>query len=268
MGLLYRHFLRSFFISDMLAPGGDPRLLAITAAAFFATPGLVLCMYMSIFGSRLNTDPALAFFMALTMLLAGLLALVEWDELLPSRLDYLILRPLPVRMGAIVAAKLLAMAALLTAFIAVVNLFSSTLLPTFNTPDRASAGFLLRRIGAQAGAAAAGSAWAFLLVLSARGLMLGLGRERGGRGLRLGLTVALLAGLVLAPDLTEPSIYRQLAAARPLWSAPLFWFMGLAKGWTVPSPAWAAAAAPAWKASGHTALKALAWAAAAAAASY
>lgn len=225
---LFQFFFRSFFISDVLAEGSDPRTLGITAAAFFAAPGIAICLYMTIFGSRLNTDPAVAFFLAVSMTLAPLLALVLWDELLPTRLDYLILRPLPLAWPRIAAAKLLAWIVLLGLFLLVVNLFSCIMLPVVNSPDQVAGSALLRRIVAQGLGVGSGAAWAFLWVLALRGALTFAGESRRlTLGLRLVLTAALLAAIVVSPELIEPSIYRHLAAHPPPWVLPLFWFLGI-----------------------------------------
>ncbi|HWG36098.1 MAG TPA: hypothetical protein VN690_00105 [Terriglobales bacterium] len=225
---LFQFFFRSFFISDVLAPGGDPRTLGITAAAFFAAPGIAICLYMTIFGSRLNTNPEAAFFLALSMTLAPLLALVFWDELLPTRLDYLVLRPLPLSWPGIAAAKLLAWIVLLGLFLLVVNAFSCVMLPLVNSSDQVAGAAVLRRIAAQALGVGGGAVWAFLWVLALRGTLAFFGEARRvAMALRLALTAALLAAIVVSPELTEPSIYRHLAAHPPPWALPLFWFLGV-----------------------------------------
>jgi hypothetical protein len=242
---LYRHFLRSFFLSDVLAEGSDPRAVGIAIAAIFAAPGAVICFQLAlVYTAGVNVDPLRGYFVALSLLLAGLLALVQWEALLPTRLDYAILGPIPLPPGMIAGAKLLALAALLGGFIAILNVYSSILFPLFTTPDAAGFATVLRRIAAQLIAAAAAAAWAFLAVVGLRALLPSAGVI--ARGARLGLTVALLAAVVLCLDLTSPAVYFHLAAARPWWAWPVFWFVGLDK-------TLAGIATPADRAAGYTA---------------
>ncbi len=260
MRRLYRHFLRSFFVSDTLAEGGDPRALAIAVAAIFAAPGAVICFQLAlVYTAGVDVDPIRAYFIALSLLLAGLLALVQWEALLPARLDYAILGPLPLRPGVIAGAKLLALAALLGSFVAILNVYSSVLFPLFTAPDAAGFATVLRRIAAQLIAAAAAAAWAFLAVVGLRALLPATGAVT--RGARLGLTVALLAAVVLCLDLTSPAVYLHLAAAKPWWARPMLWFVGLDK-------ALAGIATPADRAAGQAGVWTLAATAAMALAAY
>lgn len=254
---LYHHFLRSFFVSDLVARGGDPRSLGIMAAAFFGAPGIAICMYLNLFSAfGVDTSPELAFFIALSLILTGLLAVVEWEDLFPGRTDILVLRPLPLPPGAIVAAKLGALATLLAGFYAIVNFYSNLMLPFLSVPGGAGMGTTLRWMGAQAAATAAAALWVFLAVVGLKGLVLALGAERGrwrpGPLLRFGLMVGLLAALILTPRLVSPTDYEQLVRSGGVWSYPLLWFVGLDK-------LLAGGAAPVWMARGRDALRALGW---------
>jgi hypothetical protein len=244
---LCRHFLGSFFVSDTLSEGADPRSMAVAIAAIFAAPGAVICFQLAlVYTAGVDVDPIRGYFVALSLLLAGLLALVQWEALLPTRLDYAILGPMPLPPGRIAGAKLLALAALLGGFIAILNVYSSILFPLFTTPDAAGFATLVRRIAAQLVAAAAAAAWAFLAVIGLRALLPAAGAI--ARGARLGLTVALLAAVVLCLDLTSPAVYLHLAAVKPWWARPVRWFVGLDKALAgIAAPAdRAAAEAGAW----------------------
>ncbi|HUX67222.1 MAG TPA: hypothetical protein VMV31_07020 [Terriglobales bacterium] len=262
---LYRYFLRSFFHSDLVARGGDPRSLAVAAAAFFGAPGVILCLYLALLGGQGDATPELAFFVALSMILTGLLAVLAWEDLFPSRTDVLVLRPLPVSARRIVGAKLAALASLVAGFAVIVNAYPTLLLPWMSAPGAASDSLVARMMAAQAVATAAGGAWAFLVVLALKGLVLALGREaerlRLAALLRFGLLAALLAALLLSPNLLAPREFFRLAARGPAWCRPLFWFIGLDRRLLGNAP-------PAWAGYGRGALPALAGAALAAVALY
>jgi hypothetical protein len=68
-------------------------------------------------------------FISGTMLIIGLVTVVSWDAIFPDRRDAMVLGPLPVRPGTILAAKLAASCALLGIAVAALNFGMGTVLP-------------------------------------------------------------------------------------------------------------------------------------------
>lgn len=68
-------------------------------------------------------------FIAGTMLIAGLIAVVSWDSVFPDRRDAMVLGPLPVKPQTILAAKLAASGALLAVGVVSLNFSTGTVLP-------------------------------------------------------------------------------------------------------------------------------------------
>ncbi|HEV2277126.1 MAG TPA: hypothetical protein VGS02_03050 [Acidobacteriaceae bacterium] len=68
-------------------------------------------------------------FIAGTMLIAGLIAVVSWDGVFPDRRDAMVLGPLPVKPQTILAAKLAASGALLAVGVVALNFSTGTVLP-------------------------------------------------------------------------------------------------------------------------------------------
>jgi hypothetical protein len=68
-------------------------------------------------------------FIAGTMLIVGLVTVVSWDAIFPDRRDAMVLGPLPVKPGTILAAKLAASGALLGIGVAALNFGMGTMLP-------------------------------------------------------------------------------------------------------------------------------------------
>lgn len=263
MRRLFRFFLAAFFESDLVAPGGDLRNLGVVMAALFAAPGMIIGMYLSVLGARIDPVPLVAFFIALAMLLVGILVVFEWDALFPSRVDLMILRPLPVTPLAILGAKLGALATLLAAFSVIVNLFSTPLVPLMTAPGNIY--HAARLAVAQGIACVAASTWLFLLLLAAQGALLALGGEtllrRAGSTLQFALLIVLFTGMLLSPELMRPNLLRGLVAHPRLAVAPVLWFVGIYR--------WIGGSAdPAWQALAHTGVRALIIAAAAAALFY
>ena len=69
------------------------------------------------------------FFLSLSMILLGFVAVYEWETLLPDRKDYLILTHLPIRIRTIFYAKMKALVLFLLTFFVAVNACPTVLLP-------------------------------------------------------------------------------------------------------------------------------------------
>ena len=127
--LLARTFFGRFFESDLLPPDVPQAQFVVWSLAFLAMPGLLLPI--KLIGSLLQTQgpEALAralllhrlIFIALSMTVAGVVALIVWDGVFPDRRDARILTPLPVSGRVLIGARLLALAALCGIFIVGVN---------------------------------------------------------------------------------------------------------------------------------------------------
>lgn len=208
MGTLYRHFLRTFFKSEGLAEGGDPRSMVIALGGTAASIAVMVCFGFVAMAGHVDISPLIGFFLALSMAMTAMVATLEWDTLFPGALDFAVLRPLPLAAGVLFAAKLAALMTLVAGFAVLTNMFSATLLPVFGAPASNTWRQTLALIGAQIAATAAGSAWAFFAVMALCGLLLAVGGERGLR--RLGpllqflLFTASLTTLVLCWYLMSP----------------------------------------------------------------
>ncbi|MEZ5404140.1 MAG: serine hydrolase domain-containing protein [Bryobacteraceae bacterium] len=116
---LYREFLFRVVDLDMIAPDGDTgRLLGQIAALliFLSVVSLIPALGLAIAGGLppqvglMIVWTAQHYLIALTMLAAGLTAVLTWDAAFPDRRDVHIIAPLPVRPRTILYAKIAAMA--------------------------------------------------------------------------------------------------------------------------------------------------------------
>lgn len=211
MRRLYIHFLHSFARSDLMAPESDPRSAVVVAAAIVSAPGLVLCMYLGLF-AYVDPRPVLAYFLTMAGLLAALAAILEWDELLPTRSDFQVLGSLPLKRWQWPAAKLLALVSLLGMAAVLANGYWVVLLPLVTAPGADDFVMGLRGIAVQGAVAALACTSAFVAVLGLRCLAELLG-ARSRQTARLGLAIVVLTGVALCPALTAPSIYRVFSHA-------------------------------------------------------
>jgi len=221
---LIRHFARLFFNPDIAVAGADPRGVWVVIAAVLAFPAVPLFLELAVAAG--DPLPWLAFYMLLGMAVSGLMAAAAWDKLLPTRADFLILGALPMRTWAIAVAKLTALALALALVVAGVNAFSVVVLPILTVPDSAGMGVLLRAMGAQAAATAAGSLWVFLVILALQAAMLAAFGEDSlaERGLRLTVIFGLMLVLGLAPILSAPGAFASALRSRNPLLQPLRWF--------------------------------------------
>jgi len=130
---LHRHYARQLFVSDLVSSPDDLRRVVITALAAVASLGflvpkmyykkyeyLALGPYPDLYRRAIYADQA--FFIAITMLGIAALVTFRWDSLFPNREDYLILRPLPLKLSHIYFAKLSTLSALVLLVIALLTI--------------------------------------------------------------------------------------------------------------------------------------------------
>ena len=107
---LHRHYARQLFESDLITSPDDLRRVVITCLAGVASIGFVIPKLYYKKYEYLGLGPNFdlyrraiyadqLFFVVMTMLAIAALVIFRWDSLLPSRADYLILRPLPLKLS-------------------------------------------------------------------------------------------------------------------------------------------------------------------------
>jgi len=130
---LHRHYARQLFESDLITSPDDLRRVVITCLAGVASIGFVIPKLYYKKYEYLGLGPNVdlyrraiyadqLFFVVMTMLAIAALVIFRWDSLLPSRADYLILRPLPLQLSQIYFAKLTTLSALALLVIALLTI--------------------------------------------------------------------------------------------------------------------------------------------------
>lgn len=173
--------------------------------------------------------PAEHALIATTMLALGLLAVLSWDSMFPSRLDVFVLAPLPVRTKTIFFAKSASLAVALGFAVVLFNAVPglslafvlaprSTILDLLLSPDlyRAFAAYWLTMFAA--------GAFILCAVLSVQGIAAQLPRRlflRVSAFLQMAALCLLVGAYFLQPPLAAP---QRIAGAGSL---PSYWFLGL-----------------------------------------
>jgi len=160
---------------------------------------------------------------SMMMLVVGLIAVVSWDTIFPDRRDAMVLGPLPVRPGTILAAKVAACAAVVG--VALLSLASGMgiVLPLIAGSWRVFAGYWLGM--------AASCVFVYGAVLAVQGLTaLVLPRKmflRISAVLQLGAFAWFVAGYFLEPGLSGLDWLEGAAARGALHLWPSYWFLAL-----------------------------------------
>jgi hypothetical protein len=236
ISVLIRHFVRQLLDSELVPRNADARVTMIQILALVATPGLfIMCLLMRKH-ARLAPLPAAqahlaslderCLFIYFSMIVVGLVAVLEWDTLFPDRRDYLILTSLPVGDRTLFTAKAASLCIFVLLFCVFVNGIPALLYPLF-----AGRGLLhaLRFVLSHSLSVLAADAFVFFACAALHGFLLNLLPHRfsGGasRAFQLLLLVFLLSIFLLMPFVSFETLSRHpvfLACFAPAWFLGLY----------------------------------------------
>lgn len=237
--ILTRHFLRRFLDSDLIAPDADrSQFVALVAATCFCSTVFItvtVSCFKYVAGYYTPGMAAVAslddkaFYIGLSMLVAALLAVSQWDALAIDARDASILEPLPIAVSTIRRAKLAAVALLGAWAALLLNLAPSLVFPMLLlVKQRVSLAGALWIVAVHAIITMAAALFGYAAIVALREVlsaMLGLrGFARVSHLLQGVLVVALGSALLLLPGLSR-RVEPRLAAAPAAWAAPV-WFLG------------------------------------------
>lgn len=243
--LVTRLFLRRLIDNDLISPHADRHQslavllgfvvsLAVFVTFFLSTP------YLSAF-IQLPGPAALSalsdrfLFIAASIAICALGALMVWDALALEARDAAILGPLPIAARTITHAKLAAAMVFGAVLTVALNAAPSVLYPAFLTVNiRGIAGAtILRLIAAHATAVLLAGLFGFFGILAIRGILrLLLGDHafrRASSGIQSALVVSMVTALLLAPTVRARDLRNWVGAAVvPQWPAgPALWYLGV-----------------------------------------
>ncbi|HKE23473.1 MAG TPA: hypothetical protein VKB88_13995 [Bryobacteraceae bacterium] len=236
--LLARHFFGRFFDNDIVSQTTDMRTNSVQAFGLAASPGIFLALYMM--PTDVSYDHPFAgnwllvidcyLFVLYSMVVMGLVMVLEWDALFPDRKDYLVLTPLPLSNRSVFTAKAVALVVFLAAFAAGTNLLGMLLVPFIGTSNRGTVS--VWQVGAaHATAVLAAGAFVALSIAALQGILINVLTGRAFRRVSPWVQMGAMVFIVVIL-FTTPMIWmllRPLIAGRsPLaqWFPP-FWFLGL-----------------------------------------
>jgi hypothetical protein len=238
-------FLRRLIDNDAISPHADRHeslavLGAVVVSFSVFVTFLVSTDYLSAFvqlpgptALRALSDHFL--FIASSIAMSALAALMVWDALALEPRDAAILGPLPIPARTITRAKLAAALLFGTVFAVALNAVPSVLYPallTVNMRGMSGRGILQLIAGHATSVVMAGVA-GFFSVLAARGVLRLVVGERGFRRIsstvQSTLVVCAVAALLLAPTVRATAVRDWIAGATPVrWPAhPVLWFLGV-----------------------------------------
>ena len=225
--LLTRLFVRRLLDNDLVSPHADRHdslgvlyavvlSLALFVTFFVSTP--YLAAYIQLPGqTALSALPDRFLFIAASLAISALAALLVWDALGLEPRDTAILGPLPIAPWTITRAKLLAALVFGVVFSIAINVVPTILYPTFLTVNLrgVSVGGIVRLIAAQAISVIMAGLFGFFAVLAVRGVLrLALG-ERGfarvSSGVQSLLVVAAVTCLMLTPTIRGKTVTEWIA---------------------------------------------------------
>lgn len=237
---LHRHYTRQLFESEIATSPDDLRRVVITclaavASAGFLVPNLYYKKYeylalgdnVDLYRRAIYADQL--FLVVMTMLLIAALVTFRWDSLFPGRQDYLILRPLPLKLSHIYFAKLTTLCALALLVIALLTLPCAVSFGSVISGKHDLAPSWQEAAAQTAAAFCAGIFVVFALALLQTLLMNVLPLRwyaRISASVQSLLLVAILCAIPWAVDLPNAV---QLIDLRPTWSAyaPPLWYLCL-----------------------------------------
>ncbi|HVP47848.1 MAG TPA: hypothetical protein VMT32_14740 [Bryobacteraceae bacterium] len=233
-----RNFFARFFENDLLSPQADFHATLSQALGLLASPGLFIPLLLL---PLLMMDAEAArswniklIFVFFSMLVMGVLSILEWDALMLDSRDQTILMPLPVRPRTMFAAKFAALAVFLVIFSVDVNAGSILMLPPLETQgNMGGLANLARFTVAHAAGTIGASAFTFLVIVSLEGILINTFQPKWFRRISTGTQVIAVLGM-LAALFFFPAIVEEM----PRWKSegasmarlfPPMWFVGVSE---------------------------------------
>src|SRR5512139_2062706 len=259
--VLFRHFLGGFLDNDLIAPAGDLHGPLSNAVAILGLIGLLypfklLGTYGRPFWDYAALDAVSwndkSTFVLISLVVTGLLTVLEWEALRLDRRDSLALGALPLRAGTILRAKLAALGTFLLALSVPLTLLGGLTFPIIMHAGWRSAVRLAAATMAGHFVATLAAAWfAFFTLLAVQSLLQCMPGRRLARRLadvvQLGATLGLVVALLMLPFIASSTAALKQASAGTGGFAPQMWFVGMYQAIAGQGDAeWARLAARGW----------------------
>ena len=239
--VLVRHFFRGFLDNDLVAPASDLHGPISKAVAVFGVIGLLYPFKLIFTYGRpfheyapldLRSLGDKSMFVTLSLVVMGLLTVLEWDALQLDRRDCRALGALPIQSHTVLWAKLAALAKFLLILSVPLTLIGALVFPAvMHAGWRSGWTPALRTMAGHAAATLAASWFAFFSLLAAQSVILLVFGLRVARRLaaavQLAVTLGLVVSLLLMPLIASSTLALKRSAAGAGGFAPQMWFMGI-----------------------------------------
>jgi hypothetical protein len=238
---LFRHFLLSFFASELVTATGQTASTLFGVFACLLPCGMMFVQPLKLKYEYLSSLPVPGpyreavradelWLIVLVMSAMGVLTAIKWQSLFPGLRDYRALASLPLRPAQVFAGKFLALVAVATVAVFTLSSLTACTFAPVSTSRWAMNPSLGPRILAHTAASSAAGYFFFFAVVTLQGLLLNVMRprlfERVTGYLQGFLVAAMLILLVMSfsiqPEFTRAAIRPELAR----WLPPV-WFLGL-----------------------------------------
>jgi hypothetical protein len=238
-GRLVEHFFAGFLDNDLLSSSEAGMQAALTQIiGLVAAPGCFYCLlalfkYAAVYypEREVLTWPDKIMFISFSMILTGLLSVVEWDALFPDRRDYQVLVPLPITTRLLFAAKLSSVLFLLVIFWAAANLGPAVMFPAIVGAVSNSSFDYGRFVIGHVLATFAACSFVFLFFVGVQGILLNVLSPKWFRRvsvyIQLTAVLALVLLFLLLPLLLFSVATRVHGNDPWMYALPPFWFLGL-----------------------------------------
>ena len=236
--VLLKHFFDRFFDNELVSRQGDmsaglAKIAAILAVpgmyCFWLTPKYVVLSFQSAAAQEAASLSDKIFMLTLSMVVMGLLTVLEWDALFPDRRDFTILIPLPIRLELVFAAKIVSLCGFVLVFFVAVNAISTFVYPFVSMRAPVTPATIFGQMGVHAICVLAGTSFVFFFFVALQGLLMNFLSFRAFRRAStyvqlVSVFVLLLMVLMLmdSGSLLNSAKYRYL-----LYYFPPMWFLGL-----------------------------------------
>jgi len=243
--LLTRLFVRRLIENDLISPHADRHeAVAVLFAAivsiavfvtFFVSMGYLATFILLPGPAALSALTDRFLFIAASMILGALGALMVWDALAFETRDATILGPLPIEVRTIAFAKLAAAIAFGAALTVALNAVSSVVYPTFLTKNiRGISGFAVLQLIAVHGATVVmAGLFGFFGIVAIRGmvrlLLSSRAFPRASSAVQSVLVVFMITALLLVPGVQSKELHDWVTDVTvPWWPVqPVLWYLGV-----------------------------------------
>jgi len=237
---LVRHFLSQQLAYEFISSDRVRRLVITTLTALGCVGPLIIRLYLpkyaqlqelpspDLYQAAVHADRL--FFISLSMITVGLVSAFQWQNLFPSRQDYLTLKPLPLRLHQVFVARFVAGFVIFAIIVIDLNVATSLLFPWITSGRWQRLPFGVQYVFAHAAATMGVGLLVFLAIVAIQGVCLTLLSSRAFERVSVAIQAVLITLLVAAiPSVFDMPNWHRMTQHEPHWLIffPPAWFLGL-----------------------------------------